>query len=73
VFCTVCSALLCFALLTSVFGVQSLTSQQLDEARRENTALHAQLVEMQASQQSLQASQVIDQPHSLCKKKDMYC
>ncbi|KAL0055118.1 hypothetical protein WJX82_007299 [Trebouxia sp. C0006] len=35
----------------------SLTSQQLDEARRENTALHAQLVEMQASQQSLQASQ----------------
>ncbi|KAL0019445.1 hypothetical protein WJX77_000469 [Trebouxia sp. C0004] len=34
-----------------------LTSQQLDEARHENTALHTQLVEMQASQQSLQATQ----------------
>ncbi|KAA6416644.1 MAG: hypothetical protein FRX49_13380 [Trebouxia sp. A1-2] len=35
----------------------SLSSQQLEEARRENTALHTQLVEMQASQQSLQVTQ----------------
>jgi len=55
-----------------VFDVQSLTSQQLDEARRENNALHTQLVEMQASQQSLQASQVISHPWSFCHKKVVY-
>ena len=55
-----CSALLFLALLSSAFVVvQTMTSQQLDEARRENTALHTQLVAMQASQQSLQATQVI--------------
>lgn len=64
-----CSALLSSALLKSVFDVQSLSSQQLEEARRENTALHTQLVEMQASQQSLQVTQVISHPWSLCKTK----